>query len=134
MPSTAEIHVAIHHNEGVYKHWTLYINGPTDAEQVVLHIMGFSMNFRFEDRNSDARKEMTLMELIHMCDVPASKISTIRRLAEKMPIHNEYSGYNCQDYVLELLDELEAKGIIDGADEAYKVKKENVKNKQEGLI
>jgi len=100
--------------------------------------MGSSTNYRFEMRTSTnpARDESeTLSELIHLCDVPTAKITAIKEKAQELPIHNEYPGYNCQDYVLELLDELEEdeNGIINGNDQGYMERKEAVRNKQEGL-
>ena len=95
--------------------------------------MGYSTNYHFEMRKSDARNSASLAELIEMCVVPASNIRAIKEAGRKTTIANEYPGYNCQDYVLDLLDVLEAKGIIDGDDENYQKKKELVKSKQEGL-
>ncbi|CAG8132709.1 unnamed protein product [Penicillium nalgiovense] len=82
MSSTAGIHVAIYNDGGVYKHWSLFVNGPTDAEQTVLHIMGSSTNYRFEMRASDARKSATLSELIYLCDVPIAKVTLNQRGSE----------------------------------------------------
>ncbi|GBF60941.1 hypothetical protein TMEN_3403, partial [Trichophyton mentagrophytes] len=62
-----------------------------------------------------------------------SKIGTIKDAAKNIIIHNEYSGYNCQDYVLELLDNLEEKNIIDKNEVNYRYNKEAVRGKQEGL-
>lgn len=70
MSSIAGLRVAIYNDGGVYKHWSLFIDGPTDAEQTILHIMGSSTNYRFEMRHSNARKSTTLSELIYLCDVP----------------------------------------------------------------
>ncbi|KAK2813227.1 hypothetical protein FQN50_000905 [Emmonsiellopsis sp. PD_5] len=133
MPSTAGLHVAIHNDGGVYKHWSLFIDGLTDAEKTILHIMGSSTRYRFEMRNSNAHKSVTLSEMVHLCDVDTSMISAVKDAAKSAVIHNEYAGYNCQDYVLELLDDLEEKKIIDGNDANYKKNKEVVKGKQEGL-
>lgn len=133
MASTARLYVAIYDDGGVYKHWSLFINGPTDAEQIILHIMGSSTNYRFDMRESDARKSATLSELIYLCGVPTSKTPMIIEVAENAPIHNEFPGYNCQDYILELLDDLEGQRIINGNDSSYKKNKEVVKARQEGL-
>ena len=77
---------------------------------------------------------MTLLyELIHLCGVPISNIAAIDEAAEQAPIHNQYPGYNCQDYVLELLDDLEERSLIDGEDEKYQRQKALVIGKQEGL-
>lgn len=119
MSSTATLHVAIYHNLGLYKHWNLYIERP-NQEETILHVLGYSTNYRFEMRSSNARESARLSELIDMCVVPASKIEAIKEAAQNAPIPNEYPGFNCQDYVLDLLDDLETKGIIDGKDEDYK--------------
>ena len=110
------------------------MDGPTNTDKIVLQIMGSSTNYRFDPITSDPRESDTLEELIHLCDVPVSKINAIKDTARNAPIHNEYPGYNCQDYVLDLLDDLEEKGIIDKKDKKYQQKKEIVKSKQEGLI
>lgn len=133
MPSTAGIYVAIYDDGAIYKHWRLFIDGPGDSEKTILHIMGSSTNYRFEMRNSDARKSDGILELIHMCNVKVSDIPAIKEAGKNAVIHNEFPGYNCQDYVLELLDGLETRGIIDGANKEYKNRKKNVTSKQEGF-
>ena len=84
-------------------------------------------------RKSDARNSDAILELIHMWNVKVSDISAIKEAGKNAVIHNESPGYNCQDYVIELLDELEAQGIIDGENGEYENRKENVKSKQEGF-
>ncbi|OAX80546.1 hypothetical protein ACJ72_05117 [Emergomyces africanus] len=133
MPSTAGLNVAIYNDSGVYKHWLLFIDGPTHAEKFILQAMGSSGHYRFEMENLDAHKLLNLSEMIHLCDVDTSDINTITEVARTATIHNEFPGYNCQDYVLELLDGLEEKNIIDASNENYRKSKEVVKGKQEGL-
>ena len=133
MPPTVKLHVAIYDEDGVYKHWKLFVEGATDSEMILLHIMGSSTRYHFEMRNSNARDSKTLSELVYLCDVSASKVDAIKDIAKNAVIHNEFPGYNCQDYVIELLDALEEEGIIDEADTTYASNKANVKSKQEGL-
>ena len=45
MPSSAGIHVAIYDDGGIYKHWSLFIDGPGDSEKTILHIMGSSTKY-----------------------------------------------------------------------------------------
>ncbi|OJD25982.1 hypothetical protein ACJ73_02646 [Blastomyces percursus] len=99
-----------------------------------LQIMGSSTRYRFEIKNSNVHKSATLLEIIHLCNVDSSKISVIKDAAENAVIHNEYPGYNCQDYVLELLADLEAKDIIDKNEMNYNHNKWTVRDKQEGLV
>ncbi|PYI05342.1 hypothetical protein BO78DRAFT_447680, partial [Aspergillus sclerotiicarbonarius CBS 121057] len=131
MSSTSALHVAIYNGGGVYKHWSLFIDGPT--EKTILNIVGSSTRYRFEERDSNARESATLVELVYLCDVDDSKISAIKDAADKMTIRNEAPGYNCQDYILDLLDHLEGKSIINGNNANYKKNRETVEGKQEGL-
>ncbi|PGH05096.1 hypothetical protein GX51_03194 [Blastomyces parvus] len=134
MSSTIGLFVAIFDDGGVYKHWGLFIDGPTDAEKTLLNIMGSSTRYHFEMRNENAHKSAILSEMIHLYDVDNSKIGAIKDVAKNAVIHNEYPGYNCQDYVLELLDALEEKDIIDKNEANYKDSKRAVQGKQEGLM
>ncbi|KLJ09447.1 hypothetical protein EMPG_15137 [Blastomyces silverae] len=134
MSSTIGLYVALFDDGGVYKHWGLFIDGPTDAEKILLQIMGSSTRYRFDMENSNAHESAILSEIIHLCDVDNSKISAIKDAAENAVVHNEYPGYNCQDYVLELLDDLEEKDIIDKNEVNYKHNKRAVQGKQEGLV
>ncbi|KAJ5804953.1 hypothetical protein N7474_010840 [Penicillium riverlandense] len=133
MPSS-ELYVAIYCNDsGIYKHWALFVDGPTDEEKLVFNILGSSTQYRFEMEESNAFLDPTLIEVFPLCDVDSSKIDAIKDAAQNAVIHNESPGYNCQDYVLELLDDLEAKGIISRNDVEYAKNKQGVKDKQEGL-
>ncbi|GAD97700.1 conserved hypothetical protein [Paecilomyces variotii No. 5] len=134
MPSTG-LYVAFYNDpDSVYKHWALFIDSPSDADKTILNIMGSSGRYRFEMRTSNARQEQHLMELFYLCDVDVSHMNTVKNIAEGAVIHNEYPGYNCQDYVLELLDEMESKGIIDVEETAYVQRKDELKLRQEGLV
>lgn len=133
MTSTVGLYVAIYKDEGVYKHWGLFIDGPTENQQIVLHVEGSSTRFRFDRKFSNPRYSTKLYELIHLCSVPISNIAAIDQAAEQAPIHNQYPGYNCQDYVIELLNDLERRRLINGRDANYQGQKALVIGKQEGL-
>ncbi|KAJ5707402.1 hypothetical protein N7488_007203 [Penicillium malachiteum] len=118
-------------SEASYKHWGLFIDSPTTNQQIVLHVEGFSQNFRFDRQFDDPRNADRFKELIYLCDVPVSHIASIDQAAEEAEIHNEFAGYNCQDYVLELLDDLEARRLNNRKDTQHKKQKALVASKQE---
>ncbi|KAJ6014861.1 hypothetical protein N7540_009452 [Penicillium herquei] len=100
--------------------------------KLLLYVEGFSKNFRFDRQFADPRDSETFSELIHLCDVPVSHIAPIDQAAEEAEeaeVHNEFAGYNCQDYVLELLDDLEARKLLNGKDTQYKKQKALVASK-----
>ncbi|PWY80799.1 hypothetical protein BO94DRAFT_470732 [Aspergillus sclerotioniger CBS 115572] len=134
MSPTSKLYVAIYNAEGIYKHWNIFIDGPTAKEKIILQAMGSSTRYRFDESNYNARESPDLLLLVYLCHVQNSSFGAIRDAAREVVIHNEFPGYNCQDYVLELLDLLEKKGLVDGADEGYKCSKQMVVDEQEGLV
>lgn len=132
--STAGLYVTIHKGGGAYKHWRLHIEGPSERENIIYQIMGSSTRYRFETRQENCRQAEDLIEMIFLCDVDVGEIGTIEKLARAAVIHNEAPGYNCQDYVLELLDALEERRVVDGEEEGYRRSKKIVRGKVEGLI
>lgn len=129
----AGLYVAIYNDGGVFKHWSLFVDGPSAEEKVIFHIMGSSQRYRHESRQSNARQSASLLEMVPLCRIETSKLSDIEAAAQNTVIHNEAPGYNCQDYVLELLDTMEEEGIIDGSDKKYRKNKNAVRGKQEGF-
>lgn len=66
-----------------------------------------------------------------MCLFP--KLVLLKRQQKRHQSTINTRAITVKDYVLELLDDLEEKRIIDGEDVKYKMKKDVVKRKQEGL-
>jgi hypothetical protein len=130
--SKIKVYVAISDDGGVYKHWALFID-QAEAEATLLNVKGSDGRFRYETEKRDVRYDQSLVELVYLCDVDVAKANTIRNIARTIPVHNEISRWNCQDYVLDLLDELEERKVIDGEDEVYRMQRTYVAVKQEGL-
>lgn len=133
MSSTVSIYVAIYNDGGVYKHWGLFIDEPQEADKMLLHVKGSDGRFRYEPEARDARRSASLVELVYLCGVNVTKISAIKSAASKVIVHNEVRGWNCQDYVLDLLDALEKEAIVSNQDAGYRNQKILVRGKQEGL-
>lgn len=127
---TVGIYVSISEGDGIYKHWAIFIDGPN--EKALLQVKGSDGRFRYEPETEDVRQSPTLVELIHLCDVDDAKASTIKALASGVNLKSESPGWNCQDYVLDLLGILEAKKIVKG-DEDYLKQKAHVVGQLEGL-
>ena len=132
MRSTAKLFVAIYEERVGYKHWSLFFEGPTEAEKWIFHLMGSATRFRVKIRLSDAGKSQTLHELVHLCEVDTSKLDSIKAAARGLPIHNEELRYNCQDYVFELVENLERTGIITIETPGYEEMMIALKAKQDG--
>jgi hypothetical protein len=114
MAYTTGIHIAIFYEVGVYKHWALFLDGDTDDKKLIVSITGSSPRCLFAIRKSNPRNDDKLAELIHMCDFPLWSADAIIQAAVDLPVHNQYPGHNSQEYVLEILEDLEDKGLIKG--------------------
>ncbi|CDM34105.1 unnamed protein product [Penicillium roqueforti FM164] len=115
MSSTVSIYVAISASEGVYKHWGVFIDAPREEDKMFLQVAGSDGRFRYELETTDVRQSERLT------------------VASQATVHNEIRGWNCQDYVLDLLEALEKEGMVNGKDAGYKKQKGLLHGKQEGL-
>ncbi|PYI10619.1 hypothetical protein BO78DRAFT_275643, partial [Aspergillus sclerotiicarbonarius CBS 121057] len=138
--STSKLSIAISIGESIYKHWSLSLsttNTKTNPQtkNLTFQILGSSNRYRFDINHNQTNPLASndLIQMIYLYDVDTSHLQTIRSIAEKTVIHNEIPSYNCQDYVLDLLDLLEKSGVIDNQDEGYVRNKGVVKGMQEGL-
>lgn len=132
MTPKAKISVGIYKGGGVYKHWRLFVEGSEEDDHLILHIIGSSQRFRFEMRAPDANDSSTLLEMVPLCEIPADKVERLVKVAQNQEIHNDIPAFNCQDWILDLLETLERKTIIDGKDEDYKENRQRLKGKAEG--
>ncbi|KAJ5163765.1 uncharacterized protein N7500_005595 [Penicillium coprophilum] len=133
MSSTVSIYAAISTSDGVYKHWGIFIDAPRKDDKVLLQVAGSDGRFRYELETTDVRQSEKLVELLPLYDVDVAKIDSIESVASQVTVHNEIRGWNCQDYVLDLLEALEKEGIVNSKDASYKKQKSLLHGKQEGL-
>jgi hypothetical protein len=133
MSSKVSIYAAISISDGVYKHWGVFIDAPKEEDKILLQVTGSDGRFRYELETRDVRKSEKLVELFPLYDVDLAKINSIKSIASQVTVHNEIRGWNCQDYVLDLLEALEKEAIVNNTDASYKKQKSLLHGKQEGL-
>ncbi|KJJ35543.1 hypothetical protein AFLA70_12g006270 [Aspergillus flavus AF70] len=128
------VYVTIITDEGVFKHWAIFIDEPHEADKIMLQARGSDGRFRYEPEYGDARCLSGLDELVFLFDVESTGTSTLKAVARDIPVRSDIHGWNCQDWVLDFLDKLEEEDIIDGADNRYRERKLYVRGKVEGLV
>lgn len=101
--------LAIYPGGMAYKHWALFVNN--EAQPLMFHAQGSEGRFRFEERNADPQKSNSNPEIIKICDIHEGNVPYLRSYARKQPL-NRGHGWNCQDYVLELIETAEEEEII----------------------
>ncbi|KAJ5635666.1 uncharacterized protein N7484_008979 [Penicillium longicatenatum] len=131
--STIPLYIAITKGDGVFKQWGLFIDDENQKNKTVLQVKGSDGQFRYEPETKDARRSPDIVDLIYVCNVDVMKANDIKRVASEAAVHNDISGWNCQDYVLDLMELLEETGVLDGSDEEYRRHMDFVRGIQEGL-
>lgn len=131
--STFQLSVAIYDVGNPYRHWALYVETKEKSGKHILHVTGSAGNFKFENKQTDARYTRSFQKALPLCSLPVSKIADIDKVAKEHPIRGD-RGFDCQTYVLELLQSLEKQGILDENDEEYQGRKDTVMQNLDGLV
>lgn len=58
----------------------------------------------------------------------------MKQAAETVPVDNETVEWDCQDYVLDILDNLEEEFILDCDDEDYRAAREILREKRGAIL
>lgn len=58
----------------------------------------------------------------------------VRNAAQSVPVDNETTEWDCQDYVLEILDNLEEEFVLDSDDEDYIDARQTLKDKRGAIV
>ncbi len=77
-------------------------------------------------RNSDPRDSGSYRGMIYLTDVRTRDVQDIEEIARGLRL-NRFSGWNCQDFVKDLLEALEDEAIIDPSDDEYQEQKDRLR-------
>ena len=115
----AKLYVAMYKPvEGNYEHWALYLqNG---EEDVVYQVIGEWPHFKYNVKETKPENTLLHRRSIFMCEVNDRDIPELKEHVADYPIDNEVESWNCQDYVVEVLQKLEEECVVDGDDRDYK--------------
>ncbi|KAJ5109277.1 hypothetical protein N7456_005952 [Penicillium angulare] len=133
MATMIPVSVATYKNPGIL-HWSLFIE-TEGVDKTIIQVLGARQKY-FPDirRAPDARISDSLIELLPLCRIDASKIEVLKNIAYDTPIRNDLTDWSCQDYVLAVLDRLEEASIINTMDGNYIRRKEEVAAKRESWL
>lgn len=104
---------------GNYQHWALYIDH--ELNPLVIEVIGEHPNFeplissvRAEEFPGRSFLSRHFLGVVCQDDIPG-----IIEVVKGVPLDNETVQWDCQDYVLEILDALEEAFYLSGDDEEY---------------
>ncbi|PYH55331.1 uncharacterized protein BO96DRAFT_413227 [Aspergillus niger CBS 101883] len=120
--ATCYLYVIIVPGDGELKHWILCIDAPTWTEKPMVHLVGSPTYYRVEARFLTRNDERRIIKRVNLCDIPNAQnvYDDIIDAGEWAEIDNQDPSYNSQIYILELLDDLEHRGIVSMNDPRYR--------------
>ncbi|KAK1147513.1 hypothetical protein N8T08_000853 [Aspergillus melleus] len=134
-PSSVTLMVIVTNVGEYYKHWGLLLDD-SDNPQLgdnFLQVKGPLGAHWYESEKVVFHKVPGLVDLAYLCEVNVNLLDTVREIARKVPLSNDMPVWNSQDYVVSLLDNLEARGILDSTDKNYARQKLYVCNIRQGV-
>jgi len=105
---------------GNYHHWGLFMETGPDTADVIFEVTGSHPNFERNVVLSDPRNTQSLIEMIFMDEFSPHDIPMVYDIAEKTVVDNSTAEWDCQEYVLDILEKLEEECIVDEDDEITK--------------
>jgi len=72
--------------------------------------------------------------MIFMDSISPKDIATVQRVAETTAVDNETVEWDCQEYVLDMLETLEKECVVDEDDGYYKTAKTGLKERRGAIV
>lgn len=99
-----------------FRHWSLYIrHGKNDFE--LFELNGSTGNYHYNTgRTGNPQQTSSYLETVQLGSVPSNDIHLIRTLASEQEIRRHWN-WNCQNWIVNLVFELQNQGILSVPDE-----------------
>lgn len=106
---------------GNYQHWALQLK--SHGESVVFQVVG-----------QHPERVDGFIRKLYVGVLGDDDTQMVKEAAASIPVDNETIEWDCQDYVLEILDRLEEEYVLEKEDEDYQEAREELKNKRGGIL
>jgi hypothetical protein len=113
---------------GNYQHWALYIDDGEDG--IIFEVVGSHPNFRRNVVHSKPEKSRNFLNKIYVGPLSKDDIKRVENAVRTVYVDNETVEWDCQEYVLDILQKLEDEFIVEEDDEDYQEAKKELKKKR----
>lgn len=114
MTKCLELYVAFYvPSEGNYQHWALFLDD--GAKSIIWEVEGQHPNFERVERigNPEVSPGRRFRECIYVGDLLTDDLPDIRRVIQNVLVDNETFEWDCQEYVLDILEALVDEFILE---------------------
>lgn len=101
---------------GNYKHWALFLES---TESVIFEVVGEQGAFRKNTITGNSKNTTRHEKSILVADINEQDVPELKKVLSQVNVDNETMEWNCQDYVLDVLEALREDCIIDEDDAHY---------------
>ena len=123
----ARLYVAIYRAvHGNYEHCALYLENGT--EHKIYEVVGEHLQFQPNVVSGKPTSTSRHKKNIGVDDISANDVKELEKVISLAAVKNSVVHWNCQDYVLEILDKLAEECIVDEDEEEYKNARKYLKN------
>lgn len=119
---------------GNFQHWALYVESEKEKENLIFEVTGQHPNFRRNVVNARPDRSRSYIGKTFVAVLGEDSVQDVQSAAKSVVVDNETVEWDCQDYVLEVLDKLEDEFVLDGDDEDYREAREDLKKKRGAII
>lgn len=99
---------------GNYEHWALYLDN--DDEHTIYEVIDEHPRFKKNEGKGRPQHSNRYLRSYQVGTINTDDISTFRSEVAKAKVDNATVHWNCQDYVVELVEQLVTECIIDEED------------------
>lgn len=117
---------------GNYQHWALYIE--SGQEHFIFEVIGQHPIFKRNVVMADPKRSRSLRQLLFVAMICDDDIERVKSAAQDVSVDNQTAEWDCQDYVLDILDKLEEDFVLDADDEEYIDAREMLKERRGAII
>ena len=113
---------------GNYQHWGLFLDD--DEEQLMFEVLGEHPNFERNVEKQPPEQLEGFLRRVYVAVISKTDIETVKQVAQTVPVDNETVEWDCQEYVLDMLDRLEDECVLDRDDEDYQDARETLRERR----
>ncbi|BCS25490.1 uncharacterized protein APUU_50201S [Aspergillus puulaauensis] len=113
---------------GNFKHWALHLH--TGSEDLVFEVDGEHPLFTKVTSTGKPTDNESFLESLHVGEIGIPDIPTVRRIVDEARVDNETLEWDCQEYVLEILEACEVEAVLEEEDPDYAEVKEILRRRR----
>lgn len=117
---------------GNYQHWGLYLDD--EEESLIFEVTGEHPRFERNVVRARPERSRSFLQKLFVAVISKDDIEPIKYVAKTVPVDNETVEWDCQEYVLDLLDKLEDEFILEKDDEDYRDARETLMEKRGAIV